>query len=764
MFDDGYVEVPAGLEELPTGAGLAVVLERIDPMRVSPYDTVRLVAAQRRQLAHQQACFHLAAREASRADPDEPGGRAETDVPAAGDELRVVLAASRTAVGRVLDLAEAAERRPRLGAAWRAGRIDEQRVAILVRGTSALSDEHATAVIDGLVDEAGSLTPSRLIDEVQARAKALDPEWAQTLYRKHRRQRRVRARCTEAGTVNISAMDLPLPGGVSVTRRVNALAARAQAAGRTGLIETIRADVVLAVFHPANAGATDDEIVAAVLAAALPDDPQPRRTPDPAEAPPDPCPSPSPDSPSARRPTRQSRCELRVGLATLLHIDDRPARLPGWGVIPAGTARELAAAYADAEWRVAVTDHTGALVAALITRHRPAQATTTPPEPPIEGAPRTVVELHVGEAALAGLRPDDHTGWARLIADLQHQLACWRTARAEDRAAREAEARAAEEGAAPGPTTGLSPYGQTLGVNASVWERVAVRRRRRAQEALARFPSAALRRWITMRDRSCVFPPRSGRTTPPRRAPRRPLRAHLRRDRSRAHRPAARHPLTTPTRRPSDGWSLPAPASELARPGTQSPGHGVELVDLVVGQRRGQGGDQPREAHRGGHEHARRRRGAGGDGQRRRDDGQRAGGRRRRPGVVTPGGGEEPPGVLRLGPRAGHVVDRLAVDGHAVAVDADRPAVVVLGGDRDQPRRPEQHVVDLAAARAHRHRVQHPPRGAAPRVRAGLGQAPQRLREPDLALGARRPGPPAPELDLGRGCAFGEVDVPRRVR
>ncbi|MEJ2864191.1 HNH endonuclease signature motif containing protein [Actinomycetospora flava] len=513
MFDDGFQEVPAGLEELPAGAGLAVALERIDPRRVSPYDTVRLVAAQRRQLAHQQACFHLAAREASLADPGAPGGRAEIDVPAAGDELRVVPAASRTAVAGVLNLAEAAERHPGLGAAWRAGLIDEQRVAILVRWIAALSGEHAAEVIGTVLGEAGTLTPARLIDRVQAMAKALDPQWAETLYRRHRRQRRVRARCTEAGTVNISAMDLPLPGGVSVTRRVNALAARAQAAGRTGLIETIRADVFLAMWHPDNAGATDEELVAAVLAAALPDDPQPRRTANPADAPPGTPPDDSggpPDSPSGRRATRQSRFELRVGLRTLLLLDDRPARLPGWGVVPAGTARELAAAYCDAEWRVAVTDDTGALVAVLVTRHRPAHATTTPQEPPIEGAPRPVVELHVSEAVLDRLRPGDHPGWERLLADLQHQLAMWRAARAEDRAAREAEERAAEERAANAPdgtAGGLSPFGRGAGPDAAARARVAARRRRHAREALARFPSAALRRWITMRDRACVFPP-----------------------------------------------------------------------------------------------------------------------------------------------------------------------------------------------------------------------------------------------------------------
>ena len=535
MFDIGVQAVPAGLEDIPAGAELGVVLASIDPTRVSPHDTVRVLIAERRQLAHHQARFHRCAREAALADPEAPGGRAERDLPESGDELRAALSASRTAVGHLLDVADAADRHPRLGEAWLRGDLDEQRVAILVRWTSALSAEHAASVIDELVHHAAAMTPSRLIDRIQSLAKALDPTWAERLYRQHRRQRRVRVRCTDAGTVNLSALDLPFEAGVRSARRINALAARAQAAGHPGLIDTIRADVICAVFHPDNAGASDARIVVAALASAEPDDPRPRRAPDPAQAPPegpvdrpcpgaddgegdgagagggaeagrspgpsaaadpgsppDPDPAADPEAPLGRRAPRQSRLELRVGLGTLLELDDRPARVPGWGVICAGLARELAAAYADAEWRVAVTDASGALVAALITRRRPACTTTTPQEPPVPGAPRPVVEIHVAEAALDRLRPGDHPVWAAILADLRHQLAQWRAARDEDLAARAAEHRAA------GPPAYL---------DTEAWARVAARRRARAREALARFPSSALRRWITMRDRSCVFPP-----------------------------------------------------------------------------------------------------------------------------------------------------------------------------------------------------------------------------------------------------------------
>jgi hypothetical protein len=74
VFDGGWQVVPAGLEELPAGAVLAGVLEGLDPARVSPFDTVRLVAAQRRQLAHQQAWFHAAGGDPGALDQRAVGG------------------------------------------------------------------------------------------------------------------------------------------------------------------------------------------------------------------------------------------------------------------------------------------------------------------------------------------------------------------------------------------------------------------------------------------------------------------------------------------------------------------------------------------------------------------------------------------------------------------------------------------------------------------------------------------------------------------
>ena len=82
---------------------------------------------------------------------------------------------------------------------------------------------------------------------------------------------------------------------------------------------------------------------------------------------------------------------------------------------------------------------------------------------------RPVVELHATEELLDALDPAAHPAWTRVIADLQHQLALWRAARTHSHT--------------------------DIADDPAAW-----------REALARFPTAALARWIEIRDRGCVFP------------------------------------------------------------------------------------------------------------------------------------------------------------------------------------------------------------------------------------------------------------------
>ncbi|MFC5142321.1 hypothetical protein ACFPK1_29125 [Actinomycetospora rhizophila] len=198
MFEQLFASLPEGLAAAPPGAALGALLEQVDPRAVSPHDTVVLTAAWRRQLSHHEARFALVAREAALADPDRPGGRREGYGEFCTDELRVVLAESRTRVSKLLGQAETAIAAiPELWAAWDAGQIDTDRVRICVTWTASLSAGHARRVIVRVLPEAPRLTLSGLIERIQQLATAIDPQWAARLYDNARRQRRVRARRTE---------------------------------------------------------------------------------------------------------------------------------------------------------------------------------------------------------------------------------------------------------------------------------------------------------------------------------------------------------------------------------------------------------------------------------------------------------------------------------------------------------------------------------------------------------------------------------------
>ncbi|GAA4794918.1 hypothetical protein GCM10023200_33710 [Actinomycetospora chlora] len=481
-----FASLPEGIATATPGPVLGALLEQVDPRAVSAHDAVTLALGWRRQLSHHEARFALAAREAALADPEQPGERREGSATVGGDELRVALSESRTRVSAMLDRADTAIAAiPELWAAWDAGSVDADRVRLCVTWTSSLSTEHAARVVRTVLPEAPRLTLSGLIERLQQLASAIDPEWAARLYDNSRRQRRVRARRTESGTLNVSGLDLPLDAGARSVAHVDRLAMRAKALGHPGLLDTIRADLYLALLSPRTAGCDDDALVAAVVAAADPRDPRGRRTPvqhggrGPAgDEPADPGDGHDQESDDrddgedgedaavegGRRAEHRSgsprgRIEVRVGLLTLLGLDEKPGLMPGYGVVHAAFARQFTRQLCRAEWRVAVTEADGHLAAALVTRRRPRGYATTPfDDPPV--APRPVVELLVTQAELTRLRLDHHPLWAEVVADLQDQLRAWH------------------------PPDENTP-----------------------EAADRRAPSAALARWIQARDRSCVFPP-----------------------------------------------------------------------------------------------------------------------------------------------------------------------------------------------------------------------------------------------------------------
>ncbi|MGH3823856.1 MAG: HNH endonuclease signature motif containing protein, partial [Pseudonocardiaceae bacterium] len=153
--------------------------------------------------------------------------------------------------------------------------------------------------------------------------------------------------------------------------------------------------------------------------------------------------------------------EVRVGLGTLLGRDEHPGEVAGWGPVPAQIARTMVTAQRAAQWRYAITDATGQLLLAGITRRRPHHpAPTTGELPPCRGG---IVELQIPATLLTDLATDPEAcgPWAGIVTDLAAQYIRY------------------------------SQYG---------WRGLD------AQDPTARFAGAALRRHVQIRDRSCVHP------------------------------------------------------------------------------------------------------------------------------------------------------------------------------------------------------------------------------------------------------------------
>jgi hypothetical protein len=106
--------------------------------------------------------------------------------------------------------------------------------------------------------------------------------------------------------------------------------------------------------------------------------------------------------------------EIRVGLATLAGMDDRPGEIPGLGPVGAHLARTAVAAQRrGSTWRFAVVDTDGHLLLAGPLRRRPRGSTTSAP---VRGG---VVELHLTVDELRRYGADPVLGeWAGVLAEI----------------------------------------------------------------------------------------------------------------------------------------------------------------------------------------------------------------------------------------------------------------------------------------------------------------------------------------------------------
>ncbi len=152
-------------------------------------------------------------------------------------------------------------------------------------------------------------------------------------------------------------------------------------------------------------------------AAALRDAPATHDSPAPlASVVPRPAPSPGSGDPGAPGGVR-----IRVGLATVMGLEDRPGTIAGRVPVPSEVARGLIAAqHRGTVWRFAVTDAAGRLVLAGPIRRRP--GSEAPPATRRRGG---LVEIHVPVALLEELvaAPARCGAWSGVVADIAAQYA-----------------------------------------------------------------------------------------------------------------------------------------------------------------------------------------------------------------------------------------------------------------------------------------------------------------------------------------------------
>lgn len=516
------------------GSGLGTVLAGLDPGAVANADTVVLLQAWARQLAHVQARFAAAVVQVGRAAAFSGSGGERPSVaesalrhPAAGEwaagELSAAMRWTHSAAGCELAFSEELFGLPVVFAALDAGALDRARAwtFVDVLGTADLLPEQVRCICEALVPPAPRWTTAQLRARLLRMVLEVDPAYAERRYRAAVRDRGVTGYLGRVGTGTVSGHGLAADEAVAACERLEALADEVAGAGHPGAIGQIRADLFTRLLDGRFHGLTRPQMISAMLAeheaageqsdgpiagsgspaAAEDAAAEDAATADPAAADPaaaDPAAAgpaaadaadagtaaadaadadlATADSPadtglaagdaegsggaaagfsdeSAGRATAvRPGGEIRIGLGTLLGLDERPGEVPGWGPVLAGVARRMVATRGGAQWRFAVTDDEGHLVLAGVTRRRPSD---------IRRSHGGVVEIHVSEALLVRLATAAaSTGqWAPVVADIARRYA-------ERDAHREALRRHPDD----------------------------------------RFARAALRRHVQVRDRHCVAP------------------------------------------------------------------------------------------------------------------------------------------------------------------------------------------------------------------------------------------------------------------
>ncbi len=334
----GGWRIPWPVADMAPGLMLGFVLDSIDRSGLNGHDVVTLIEARARQVAYLQAELLADVAELAHCPPgtaDSPPERQASADEGAADELRLGLCLTRRSADDQLALALAlTERLPRVWEALGEGRIDLGRARVIVGGTDHVDQTVARSVADRILPQAAHLSTGQIRARVAKLVIEVDPQAARQAVEERHEERRLVRGLNPEGTANLSAYDLPPQRAASIWNRVQHIAAALHRRGDPRDMDQLRADIFMDLLeghHPDHDG-----------------EHQPRPL-----------------------------VDIRLGLDTLIGLNQTPGHIPGWGPVIADIARQTALQQQHGQWRITLTDpDTGATLWNGTTRRRPTATQT----------------------------------------------------------------------------------------------------------------------------------------------------------------------------------------------------------------------------------------------------------------------------------------------------------------------------------------------------------------------------------------------------
>jgi hypothetical protein len=347
MSEMPYIPLPEGLADLPPGPGLGAALAEVDRAGCNGFQLVELVQARHRQLCWEQAQLLADLHElayAPYAAPDGPPRRSPMRDPHAAEEVSFALAVTMRAAEDDLALAfNLFNGFQAVYTALAAGRIDLAKTKMLLREVDLLHPEQAAAVLEQVLATIEHRSYASIRDSVRRLVLSIDPALVRRRYTAALARRTVYHTEHPDGTTTITGRCLPKDTVAAVFDYLNRLTAATQrsAQPRDRTADQVRADIFLDLLRGIDPTrpATDEPGTGATS--------------------------------SGRPAVGQGSVHLTVELTTLMHLNDRPGELAGFGPVIADIARQVAASLGSTPmWRFQVT-HDGRLVHEGRLHYRP---------------------------------------------------------------------------------------------------------------------------------------------------------------------------------------------------------------------------------------------------------------------------------------------------------------------------------------------------------------------------------------------------------